>query len=536
MKPSSYCTISTDGSMRDLLALINSMSLHMSNSKLYILADTVTKEYIENDFFPKRIEIYWNLTLDKYTNKRRPDMEKEGIWSDFQLEKTNALLWAFEMGERDVMFLDADLFFLKELDIVNYTGEEVVLSPHYIVKKDEDKFGKYNGGVFWTNNSETIDTWRDHFKTSRYYDQACLEDVARLHSYCEMNEGQNMSWWRIFQGNEHPQDLINKFSLNNGILEYDNHPVDFIHTHLYDKTSTTGLFNKIMLQILSNMTDIRNFLLVNRFINGGWNIFIPKQPMPGVWNHTNDSFRELTIEWDKKGLVKTNHIEQIGNCWFGTPGMCLLYDRDTIDWLNRDPLTKQAKISLFANPSPPNGRFNYPWIYWARRPVMLEENKTKFRSNKKTNNVVFIGNIENNVQGAYRSDKWESVVDDFHLTRGPGTNLKFSHMEYLNRISQAKFGLCLRGYGQKCHRETELMGVGTIPLVTNDCDMSSYTNPPIENIHYLKISNPDDISHILNTITSDKIKDMSEKCIEWWETNCSVTGSFRVTLDQIFHQ
>ena len=35
--------------------------------------------------------------------------------------------------------------------------------------------------------------------------------------------------------------------------------------------------------------------------------------------------------------------------------------------------------------------------------------------------------------------------------------------EYLNLLKQSKFGLCLRGFGGKCNREIELMGLGTVP-------------------------------------------------------------------------
>jgi len=292
-------------------------------------------------------------------------------------------------------------------------------------------------------------------------------------------------------------------------------------------------FNKLMFDILIQRKDIRNALLIQRFIKEHWTIVIPKQPVGGLWNHDNDSFRELAKMWSIKKLVKFEEVPQIGNCWFGGPGACLLYDRPTLQWYSQDPLAKNAKISLFGNPQPPESSGSFPWIFWARKPVILESKKLKFRSNKKEHNVVFIGNIENSVQGSYRSSSWGDNIDDFHLTNGG--KYKFTHEEYLDRISRSKFGLCLRGFGAKCHRETELMGVGTIPLITPECDVSSYANPLKEGIHYIRINEPSDIPDIIEKITPEKVEEMRNNCIQWWEQNCSLEGSFRTTLKQIFN-
>jgi len=506
------------------------MSLNMPGSKLYIMCDSITKKYVENDVFPMNLDIHWKISLDKYTGKRRKEMEADKTFSEFLKEKANCLLWAFDEGEKDVMFLDADLFILRPIEFVGYEGQDVILSPHNIRKRDEERFGKYNAGVFWTKTRETIHTWLEHFEGSRYYEQACLEDVARIHSTYETHDGLNMSWWRVFQSDIHHNEIIKRFDIKDDGVYYGEYPLQFIHTHLYDMTGVTGLFNKIMVKLTLSCKDIRNGLLMYKCIQGKWGVFIPKQPMPGMWGHTDDSFRELAKMWDIKGFVKFEKVQGIGNCWFGIPGGCLLYDRPTLSWYTSDPQAKQAKISLFGNPKPLNG--GKPWIFWARKPSLLESKKNLFRKNIKEHNVVFIGNIENSVQGTYRSDHWESVVDDFHLTRG--TTHKFTHEEYLDRISKSKFGLCMRGFGPKCHRETELMCVGTIPLVTPDVDVESYAEPLVENVHYIRIEKPDDITSVIRDIDEKTRERMSKSCIEWWERNIGLVGSFKTTLSQVF--
>ena len=62
--------------------------------------------------------------------------------------------------------------------------------------------------------------------------------------------------------------------------------------------------------------------------------------------------------------------------------------------------------------------------------------------------------------------------------------------DYLMKLSQSKYGLCLRGYGSKCHREVELMAFGTVPIITPEVSIKSNMNPPIENVHYITANNP----------------------------------------------
>ena len=85
-----------------------------------------------------------------------------------------------------------------------------------------------------------------------------------------------------------------------------------------------------------------------------------------------------------------------------------------------------------------------PWIFWPRRPFIiekfLESNKIKSYSDR-TIESIFIGNIENNVQNQYRNtnNNWENVLDIYYCTQG--TQHKFSQEEYLEKLSNAKYGL-----------------------------------------------------------------------------------------------
>ena len=100
---------------------------------------------------------------------------------------------------------------------------------------------------------------------------------------------------------------------------------------------------------------------------------------------------------------------------------------------------------------------------------------------------IFIGNYENVVQQKYRvtNDDWDKFIEEFHNTAGHVH--KFTHEEYIMKLRTSKYGLCLRGYGSKCHREVELMAVGTVPIVTPEVSIKSYTGTPLRSHRFPEI-------------------------------------------------
>jgi hypothetical protein len=102
----------------------------------------------------------------------------------------------------------------------------------------------------------------------------------------------------------------------------------------------------------------------------------------------------------------------------------------------------------------------------------------------------------------------------------------FTQTEYLEKLAGARFGLCLPGYGLKCHREIECMAMGCVPIVSKGVDMDSYAVPPVEGIHYLRADEPSDVRAFLS---KDAWETMSAACKLWWKENASCEGSFRLT-------
>ena len=69
-------------------------------------------------------------------------------------------------------------------------------------------YGYYNGGMLWTNQKSLPDKWKEYTKTSRYHDQAAIEDLARCFSYFEFGENYNFSWWRVLQSELPPPKIL----------------------------------------------------------------------------------------------------------------------------------------------------------------------------------------------------------------------------------------------------------------------------------------------------------------------------------------
>ena len=107
---------------------------------------------------------------------------------------------------------------------------------------------------------------------------------------------------------------------------YKDKPLKFIHTHFHDVRFK--FFNDIVIQHLYNSNNYKILLIIFRVIHNKWIIKIPKQPIQGLGNHKNDSFRELPILYKMNNFdVDLQYIDNSIHCWLH-PNI-LLYDRPT---------------------------------------------------------------------------------------------------------------------------------------------------------------------------------------------------------------
>jgi hypothetical protein len=255
----------------------------------------------------------------------------------------------------------------------------------------------------------------------------------------------------------------------------------------------------------------------------------PKIIIPNNENHANDTFRELVRIWQKLGLCNIEY-RNVKNVWFNEVNDILLYDRPNMQWFH--PIRDKYNLALFGNPTPnlPNSK---PWIFWGRRPELMEQVRNEGIKPLEERSIesIFLGKVENQVQQKNRTSyDWSTEIELFDMPiRG---QYKFSQKEYLQKVNDSKFGLCLAGFGNKCNREIELLSLGTIPIITEGVDLTYY-NSLEENKHYLKVKNPSDIKPLLESITDEKWREMSKAGLEWYDNNCSPKGSFNLTIEII---
>merc|ERR1711871_1318247 len=428
------------------------------------MCDSITKKTIKNITPYPKLDIVWLTTLNKYSDYDRNEMVKMGIWGEFQMAKADVIEEALKI-ETDTLFLDSDTIILDEINDI-LPNRELGVSPQFIQQKNVDETGYYNGGMLWTNQKSLPYKWREFTKTSRYFDQASIEDLVKIYDTYEFDDNYNIQTWRFILGLEPGHIIASYFSVKNRKLLYKNKPVKFIHTHFNSTRFKT--VNDFFIEQLKRAKYHRELAIIYRVINGMWLLNIPAQPREGIWNHKNDSFRELAVLYKTKNKDVDVVLNKSGHCWL-QPNI-LLYDRPTMEWFNKEVL--DTSLLLFGNGDKnveiPKlkimGIKGRSWIFWPRRPIILEYvlNKIKYiKYSERKTETLFIGNYENSVQKKFRTDKdWKSVISEFHCTSGK--KHKFTQQEYLMKLADAKYGLCLRGYGSKCHREVELMAFGTV--------------------------------------------------------------------------
>lgn len=538
MIPDSFCTICTSQCKQELVGFLLSLSIHHPNSKVYVMCDSETKKNIDNLTPQPKLNIEWFEELNKYSNMNRSQMEKNGLWSNFQMAKAEVIEKALEI-EKDTLFLDSDIIILDKLDNIDKT-KQIGVSPQFIKEKNVREVGYYNGGVLWTNQKSLPNNWKKYTKTSRYFDQASIEDLVKIYSYFEFDENYNLQTWRFILGVEPTEKIISNLKIINNKIYYKNKPLKFIHTHFNQHDFKE--INNIFIKLLLSAKYYKEILCIYRLIHNKWILKIPKQPLQGLFSHKNDSYRELAI------ILKTKNKDV--DVIFHNNGHCMIepniitYDRPTLTWANQD-LVKSPLVLLG------NGSMNVegkqlqscdvnvkPWIFWPRRPMVLEKvlrEKEKLNYDERNISSIFIGNFENSTQQKFRqtNHNWKSVLDEYHCTAGQ--THKFTQQEYLMKLRDSKYGLCLRGYGSKCHREVELMAFGTVPIVTPEVSISSYMDEPKENVHYLLVKTPEELKEKVNSISKEKWEFMSQACYEWYQRNVHSDNCWNTMITNILY-
>jgi len=543
-KPSSFSTICTSNCAFELTGLLLSLSVYHTDETIYIMSDTKTKKIIDNITPTPRLNIKWFIELDEYDGMNRQIMEQNKIFGKFLKNKMKIMKYALNQSN-DTMLLDTDIIITDTINNVDH-AKDVGLSPQFIKQEHVDKTGFYNAGLLWCNTIDVCDTWETYINNSHHCPEQINMIELKKYTYFEFGENYNLQCWRLMLSRETPQQIANHItSIPNDKLYYKKKPLKFVHTHFLDQRFQQ--FNQLIIQHLSNAKMYKVLAIIYRVINNKWVLKIPKQPLQGMGHHNNDSYRELPLLMKlKNNDVEVKYDDKTIHCWL-EPNI-LTYDRPTLEWCNQEIMN--SSLMLLGNGDVnvegkqlqnkiPNLNIK-SWIFWPRKPMLMEKvlnNKGILSYDERKIESIFIGNFENNVQEKFRNtnQKWEDVLSEYHCTKGK--QHKFTHEEYLMKLRGAKYGLCLRGYGSKCHREVELMAFGTIPIVTPEVSVTSYMEPLIENTHYIKVTTPTELKEKVSTIiTQDQWVNMSKCCYEWYQRNVDSKNCWKNMIENILYK
>jgi hypothetical protein len=259
-QPSVIATLATGTVKSDLGLFLFTLSLwNTSPPTVYLLCDQAIADAVSSFHYPGKIVT--RVGLDAYSGLTRAQMERipgvyKNLFFDLCVEKTNVMKWVFEtapnISETGVLYCDCDICFLAPLLDIPETAT-LAVSHHQIRPQDEALYGKYNGGVLWAKTVQSIHTWIDACKTSRFVDQAAIEDLVTATDPAttyQIPRIQNYGWWRMFQGTRPAADLQAEWSMNrnkaaggSGIL-VNGEPLGSIHTHFGEtRDLVTNAFN-----------------------------------------------------------------------------------------------------------------------------------------------------------------------------------------------------------------------------------------------------------------------------------------------------
>jgi hypothetical protein len=272
------CTLSTINTIKDLKVFLFTLELFNTNKpKVYLLCDTETAK-LATDLYKGELVI--DTGLDRYgdVNRKRMTGQRGAVyktlWEDFMMEKASVMDLAFET-ESAVFFFDSDICFLGQLPQIP-PNKKIAVSPHMIKPIDEERYGKFNAGFLWTNDKNVPKIWRQASKTSRFYDQAALEDVVKVFQQEEVYNfpiQNNYGWWRMYQSTEPSITLQKNWAMFRNEtfpsvgIRVDDSALLSIHTHWSEIVDlATSHFNLFVFSYLTRLGKYSHAQALTRFL------------------------------------------------------------------------------------------------------------------------------------------------------------------------------------------------------------------------------------------------------------------------------
>lgn len=273
----SIATLVNEFAIDDLKVLLFTLELwNPISPTVYIFSDSKSAPMIRAIKYGGKLHIKEDA-LNAYTglNRRameaRRDLTGKTTFAKFTEEKTTLMEWALSLSDTGVLFCDADICHLGPLPEIP-EGTELALSPHMIRKSDTDRYGIYNAGFLWFRSPQVAVRWRELCATSRFFEQACLEDLVPEFKVYTFPIQVNYGWWRLWQGEESPVILQEEWGVHrqgestSGIT-VKKLPLLSIHTHWGEKYDrATCEFNMWVLRQLVKLSSVKKTASLVRFL------------------------------------------------------------------------------------------------------------------------------------------------------------------------------------------------------------------------------------------------------------------------------
>lgn len=508
----------------ELLCLLLTLSLYHRDEIIYILCDKETKEYIKKISPTPKLKIKWYPTLTRYSLLKRKDMEKMGIWCDFQLNKMDIIKHAIE-SQGDTLFLDSDMIILDEINDID-KDKELGLSPQFLKADILEEIGNYNGGMVWCNNVKIIDDWKFFTNNSRYYDQAALDDVYEIHkkNTFKFTDNYNFQESRFKNGIEDNSNLINDIIVKNKKIMYKDKILKNLHIRFGGEMDN---IRQLFLLRLKEANLYKELLCIFRLINEKWMICLPFS------KEKKHGFRELSFLLNKNNEdLKVEYMDGTEHCWL-QPDI-LIYDKPTLEWCNSE--VASASLVLLGDCSKKKEGKELEMLglnvrnmnYWSQHPLILERFIETNKIEKREHKILYIGKL-NSIPNKRGTENWSNIINK---------NINNEHLDCgscLKEIANSKFSFCVNNYQTKSMMMMDMMALGTVPIVTKNVDTYSYISELKEGEHYISAITYKQLKRKLKGIDDEKWREMSESCKTWYKNNIHSENYWNVLINDILY-
>jgi hypothetical protein len=158
-------------------------------------------------------------------------------------------------NHNDTILLDCDLFILGKINNIDKT-KELGVSPHYMDEIRCRSYGYYNSGLLWTKNKDVPKKWIEYTKTSRFFEQASVEDIARDFSHFNFPKNYNFGQWRFHTDNR----CVN---IKDGKIMFNDDELKIIHIHF----SKYIMFKNLIMEKLMLLNRNKEINFINKILS-----------------------------------------------------------------------------------------------------------------------------------------------------------------------------------------------------------------------------------------------------------------------------